>query len=53
VFVRKKDEARGGESTVKNAIVRGTGKEGTGLSLERGEADSTPLLRDPTRDLFR
>ncbi len=28
------------------AIVRG-------LSLERGEADSTPLLRDPARDLFR
>jgi len=28
------------------AIVRG-------LSLERGDADSTPLLRDPARDLFR
>jgi coenzyme F420-0:L-glutamate ligase/coenzyme F420-1:gamma-L-glutamate ligase len=28
------------------AIVRG-------LGLERGDADSTPLLRDPARDLFR
>ena len=24
-----------------------------GLTLERGEASSKPLLRDPSRDLFR
>jgi coenzyme F420-0:L-glutamate ligase/coenzyme F420-1:gamma-L-glutamate ligase len=24
-----------------------------GLRVERGESDSTPLLRDPSRDLFR